>query len=119
MRIAVTSQGNETSSQVDPRFGRAQWFIVVDTETGEHEAHDNAQNLNAVQGAGVQAAQNVAGLRVQAVLTGNCGPKAFRVLEAAGIRVCLGATGTVQSAVERMMAGECNAADGPNVQGHW
>ncbi len=119
MRIAVTSQGNELSSPIDPRFGRAQWFIVVDTETGEHRAVDNAQNLNATQGAGVQAAQTVVDLQVEAVVTGNCGPKAFRVLETAGIKVCLGAAGLVRDAVEHMTAGECSPAERPNVAGHW
>jgi predicted Fe-Mo cluster-binding NifX family protein len=119
MKIAVTSQGEEMNSGVDPRFGRASCFIVVDTETGEHDVVDNAQNLNATQGAGVQAAQTIAKLNVEAVVTGHCGPKAFRVLDAAGIKVYLGVEGTVQDALEMFKAGEFSAADSHNVEGHW
>jgi len=55
MEIAITATGKDISSNVDPRFGRAKYFIVVDTDTNESAAHDNAQNLNAAQGAGIQA----------------------------------------------------------------
>ena len=119
MKVVVTSQGEEMSSEVDPRFGRSKKFIVVDTESGEHRVVDNAQNLNAAQGAGVQAAQTVAGLQVDAVLTGNCGPKAFNVLNAAGIKLFLGVEGTVQAAVKKLEAGEYKQADSNNVEGHW
>jgi predicted Fe-Mo cluster-binding NifX family protein len=119
MKIVVTSQGNDRDSEVDPRFGRASCFLVVDTETGEESVVDNGQNLNAAQGAGVQAAQTVAGLKVDAVLTGHCGPKAFRVLQAAGIQVFLGAEGTVREAIEKMRAGGYSAAPSPDVEGHW
>ena len=77
MKVAFTSRGPDTSCNVDPRFGRARFFVVVDTDTGESTIHDNAQNMSAVQWAGIQAAQNVASLRVDAVVTGNVGPKAF------------------------------------------
>ena len=87
MNIAITSTGSTLESAIDPRFGRAKFFVVVDTETGSFKAHDNRQNLQATQGAGIQAAQNVAALGVQAVISGNAGPKAFRVLSAAGIAV--------------------------------
>jgi len=119
MKIAVTSQGEDMSSQVDPRFGRAGKFIVVDTETGEYQVVDNAQNLDAVQGAGVQAAQTVVGLGVQAVLTGNCGPKAFRVLQAAGIKIYLVGEGDIQTALEKLQAGEYQPAGSHNVESHW
>jgi predicted Fe-Mo cluster-binding NifX family protein len=107
------------SSEMDPRFGRANCFIVVDTVTGEHLAVDNTQNLNAAQGAGIQAAQSVARLKAEAVLTGHCGPKAFRVLNEAGIKIYVGAEGTVQTAVEKLKAGEYKVAGCPDVEGHW
>lgn len=119
MRVAVTSQGKELTSEVDPRFGRAACFLIVDTDTGEHRAVDNSQNLNAAQGAGIQAAQTVAGQRVDAVLTGHCGPKAFQVLRQGGIEVYLGATGTVAEALERLDQGDLEAAAGHDVEGHW
>ena len=119
MKIAVTSQGPTLESDVDPRFGRARYFIVADTETGEFRAVDNEQNLNAAQGAGIQAAQLVAAQGIEAVLTGHCGPKAFQVLTAAGIKIFNGADGTVADAIERLKSGELTETDGADVGGHW
>ena len=119
MKLAITSEGEDLSSAVDPRFGRAKYFIVLDTETGDYAAHNNAQNLNAVQGAGIQAGRNVADLGVEAVLTGNVGPKAFSVLQAAGVKVYIGAAGTVAEAVEKFKAGELKPVSEANVEGHW
>ncbi len=104
---------------MDPRFGRASCFILVDTDTGDFLVVDNTQNLNAGQGAGIQAAQSVAKLKAEAVLTGHCGPKAFRVLNEAGIKIYVGAEGTVQAAVDKLKAGEYTAAGNPDVEGHW
>lgn len=119
MKVAVTAQGPDVTSAVDPRFGRAKYFVVVDTETGEATAHDNAQILNAVQGAGIQAARNVVDLGVSAVITGNVGPKAFAALGAAGVTVHIGAEGSVQEAVTRFASGQMKNTDRPNVDGHW
>ena len=83
MRIAVTSRGETLDSPIAPRFGRAAGFVIVDTVSGESSFCDNVQNLNAAQGAGIQAAQNVARHGVDCVITGHCGPKAFRTLAAA------------------------------------
>lgn len=71
MKIAITAQGQDLSSQLDPRFGRAKLLIVVDTDTDRFEVHDNTVNLNASSGAGIQTAQNVANLGAEAVITGN------------------------------------------------
>ena len=119
MKIAITSQGEGLDSEVDPRFGRGRFFIVMDTGSGALEAVDNNQNLNLAQGAGIQAAETVARLDVEAVLTGHCGPKAFRALSAAGIKVYAGAGGTVGQAVEKFKKGELALAEGPDVEGHW
>lgn len=119
MRVAVTSQGADMASQVDPRFGRASFFIVVDTETGAAVAHDNQQNLNAAQGAGIQAAQNVVELEVGAVVTGNVGPKAFSVLQAGDIKIYIGATGSVANAMEQLKADRLECVTEANVEGHW
>lgn len=119
MKIGVTARGTELTSGVDPRFGRARYFIVFDTETEEVRAVDNAVNLNAVQGAGVQAAECVTREGVQALVTGHCGPKAFRVLRAAGIRVFTGAEGTVADAIDRFSSGGLDEAAGPDVERHW
>jgi predicted Fe-Mo cluster-binding NifX family protein len=104
---------------VDPRFGRAQWIITVDTETGDHEAHDNTINLNIPQGAGIQTAKNVADLQVTAVVTGNVGPKAYRTLAAAGIQVYLAGNQTVQQAIEALKKGTLQQVSQANVEGHW
>ena len=119
MKIAVTSQGADLSSTVDPRFGRAKYFIVVDTEGDCFDAVNNAQNLNAAQGAGIQAAQNIANCGVEAVVTGHVGPNAFRTLSAAGIKVLVGAKGTVAESLESFKAGKLEEAKGADVEGHW
>lgn len=97
MKIAVTSRGPDLNSQVDPRFGRASSFVVWDTDTDEFSVHDNKQNVNAAQGAGIQAGRTVVDLGVEAVITGNVGPKVFATLQAANVKVYPGATGTVST----------------------
>lgn len=119
MKAVITAQGTEMNSPVDPRFGRAQYFIVVDTETLEFSAKDNNQNLNAPQGAGIQAGRNVVELGAQALITGNVGPKAFATLQAGNIPVYLGASGTVAEALEKFKAGQLQKVDNANVEGHW
>ena len=119
MKIAITSQGTSLDSPVDPRFGRAKHFVLADTESGDFTSHDNAQNLNAPQGAGIQAAQAVARLGAEAVLTGHVGPKAFAVLKAANIIVYTGASGTVREAIDCLKSGKLQAAKTADVEGHW
>ncbi len=119
MKIIVTSQGADMESEIDQRFARARCLIEVDLETGAHEVVDNTQNLEAMQGAGVQAAQNVVARGVEAVLTGHCGPKAFRVLQAAGVKVCVGLDGKVSAAVAGYKAGDIQPTAAADVEGHW
>ena len=119
MKVAVTAQGPNLASQVDPRFGRAEYFLLVDTETSEFTVHDNAQNLSAAQGAGIQSGQNVVQLGAEAVITGNLGPNAFATLQAGNVRAYIGASGTVQEAVEQFRRGRLQAVEGANVEGHW
>jgi len=119
MKILVTSQGQDLSSAVDPRFGRARYFLVVDTDSGEFETIDNTPNLNAAQGAGIQAAGKAVDLGVEAVVTGHIGPKAFTTLQAGGVRIYTGANGTVSDAVEQFQAGKLPQAGQADVEGHW
>lgn len=119
MKLLVTATGNTLDSAVDPRFGRARWFVVVDTDTNEVRAIDNAESRDAAQGAGIQAGEMAANSGAQVVLTGHCGPKAFRALRAAGIQLVIGASGTVREAVESYRAGALAPADEPDVEGHW
>ena len=119
MKVAITAQGNEISSQIDPRFGRAKWLLLVDTETDAAEAYDNTVNLNATQGAGIQTAQNVANLGADAIITQNVGPNAFRTLTAAGIKVFLAEDQTARQAVNLLKEGKLEAVNDANVEGHW
>lgn len=119
MIVVVTATAAALDAQVDPRFGRAACFLAVDTASGVFQAHENSQNLNAAQGAGIQAAETVSRLGAEVVITGNCGPKAFRTLNAAGIRVVVGAQGTVSEAIEAFKSGALVPTDTPNVEGHW
>ena len=119
MKVAITAQGIEPSSEIDLRFGRAKWLILVDTESGDFQAHDNAVNLNAVQGAGIQTGQNIANLGVDAVITGNVGPNAFKTLNAADIKIFLAEKQTVAEAIDSFKAGEMKEVDQANVEGHW
>lgn len=118
MKVAITSSGPTLDSQVDPRFGRAQYLLIVNTETLDVEAVRNP-NVAAGGGAGVQAAQAVVSKGAEAVLTGNCGPNAFRTLEAAGVKVYAGVTGTVRAAVEALSQGQFGPLAGPSVPGHF
>ncbi len=87
MKLAISSSENNLDSQVDLRFGRAKGFIIYETDNDAFEFVDNVQNLEAAQGAGIQAAQNVVNKNVEAVITGHCGPKAFRVLSTSGVKI--------------------------------
>ena len=100
MKVAVSSTGNALSAAVDPRFGRCANFIIVDPESMDFEVVENSQNLNLPQGAGIQAGKTIANSRAEVLITGNCGPKAFMVLEQAGIQVITGANGTVEEFIE-------------------
>jgi predicted Fe-Mo cluster-binding NifX family protein len=120
MKVAVSAQGGDIEALVDPRFGRAAWFVVADTESGEWTAVDNRENVEARGGAGVQAGTRVADQGVAVVITGNVGPNAQKVLDAAGVRIHQAGNGvTVKDALARLAAGELAAVDSPTVAGHW
>jgi predicted Fe-Mo cluster-binding NifX family protein len=114
-KIAITSEGPTLDDLVDPRFGRAAGFVVVDLETMETRYIDNGQTQVMGQGAGIQAAELVARAEAGCVLTGFVGPKAFQALSAAKIRVVQNLEGmTVRQALERFQSGAAQPADGPN-----
>jgi len=112
MNICVTSQGDNLDALVDPRFGRCQYFIIVDTETLQYKAISNP-NIDARGGAGIQSGQVMAERQVKAVVTGNVGPNAFQTLNAAGISVITGASGSVRQAIEKYKKGELKPTQGP------
>lgn len=119
MRVVVTAQGPQLDSPADPRFGRARYLVLVDTETGECSSVDNEINLNAPQGAGIQTGRRVVELKAQAVITGHAGPKAFSVLDAGGVAIYTGASGTVRQALEQFKGGTLQKAQSADVEGHW
>jgi len=119
MKIAVTAAGRHSDSPMDARFGRAGYFQVFDSETGTYEVIDNDSGRDAMQGAGVQAGELIARTGAGILITGHCGPKAFRVLSGAGIRVMLCGGGTVENAIRKFIDGGLEEAAGPDVNGHW
>jgi predicted Fe-Mo cluster-binding NifX family protein len=119
VKIAVTSQGKCLDSLVDPRFGRATYILIVDSETLTFEALDNKENINALKGAGIQTASNISKKGADVLITGFCGPNAFKALKAANIGVANNASGTVRKAVEAYLAGTLPLSEGANVEGHW
>jgi predicted Fe-Mo cluster-binding NifX family protein len=118
LKVAVSSTGPGLDSQVDPRFGRCAYFIIVDTETMDFEAVENP-NVMAMGGAGIQSAQLVANKGVEVVLTGNCGPNAFQTFSAAGVKIVVGVVGTVKESVERFKRGELQPTIQPSVASHF
>ncbi|MBN1152455.1 MAG: NifB/NifX family molybdenum-iron cluster-binding protein [Dehalococcoidia bacterium] len=118
MKIAVSASGPTLESDVDPRFGRCAYFVIVDLSTMEHEAIENS-SVAAAQGAGIATAQMIAGKGVEAVLTGNCGPNAYQALAAAGVKVVSGVTGTVRDAALAYRGGGLRASEQANVASHF
>lgn len=117
MKLAITSEGESLQSSLDPRFGRAKFFVVIDTETGAGAAVSNALNLNTAQGAGIQAGKLIVELGVKTLITGHVGPKAFAALQAGDVEIYSGATGTVADAVEQLKAGRLKPAQTADVEG--
>jgi predicted Fe-Mo cluster-binding NifX family protein len=113
--IVVTSTGREMESPMDPRFGRCAYFAVI-RPSGEMESVENSA-CSLGNGAGIQAAKLVADMNVEAVVTGNVGPNAFRVLEASGIRVFVGGSGTVREATESYRKETLREASSPTAPG--
>ena len=118
MKICVTAVSGSLDAQIDPRFGRCPYFVIVDSETMEFEAVSNIA-VGSMSGAGIQAAQTVASKGARVVLTGNIGPNAFQALSAAGIKVVTGAIGNVEEVVKKYKRGELKETSSPTVRGHF
>jgi len=119
MRIAITATGTDIDSQVDPRFGRAKFILILDESGAIVESVDNSQNLNSMRGAGIQTAKILADRKVDVLLTGFCGPNAFTALKAVGIKIAIEQSGTVKEALSRFNQNEVTFTDQPNVEAHW
>jgi len=119
MKIAVSASENRLEGFLEQRFGRARWFLIYNLDDDTHEFIENIQQLNAPQGAGIQSAGTISREGVEAVITGHMGPKAFKVLKAAGVDVYLKGTGTIREAVDNYKAGKLTKLQNPDVEGHW
>jgi len=118
MKIAVSSSGTNLDSQIDPRFGRCAYFVIVNTDDMSFEAFDN-EAIALGGGAGIQSSQFVASKGVGAIITGNVGPNAVQTLYAAGVEIFMGQTGSVREAVERYRRGDIKPEGSPNVTDHY
>jgi predicted Fe-Mo cluster-binding NifX family protein len=118
MKIAISSSGQALDSQVDQRFGRAEYFLIVETESMELEVLNNDNNANS-GGAGIGTAKLLVDADVKAVLTGNCGPNAQKTLSAACIKLYTGVSGIVSDAIESFKAGSLSETFEPNVNSHF
>lgn len=119
MKVAVSATGPDLTSAVDRRFGRARYLLIVDTPERTAQALENRAGMDAAQGAGIQAAQTVINSKALTLITGHCGPKAFRALNAAGVQVYLTEDGTVDEVLDRLESGGLNVAHAADVDGHW
>jgi len=117
MKIAISAAAPGLDAQVEPRFGRCQHFVIVDLGSMEFESLENSGAM-AAGGAGISTAQMIAEKGVEVVLTGNCGPNAYRTLSAAGVQVVTGVSGRIRDAVEAYKAGKLKASAQPSVGSH-
>jgi predicted Fe-Mo cluster-binding NifX family protein len=119
MKLVFASTGADLDANLDQRFGRCSYFVCYDTESKEVNSGSNSQNLNAAQGAGIQAATTVAELGADYVFCGHCGPKAFLVFKAANIKVICGVEGKLSNLIKEFEAGNLKEVDSADVEGHW
>lgn len=119
MKIAFSTSGDDLRAPLDSRFGRTPKFLVFDLDRETFEVIDNIKSLNAAQGAGIQSAENVVRAEAKAIVTGHCGPNAFRALKAAGVKIFNTDAATVSEALKRYQAGELAEAEDADVEGHW
>lgn len=119
MIIAIPSKTDALTSDIEPRFGRAKYFILYDTDNATFQVTESNQDLSSIQGAGIQAAQTIIEAEAEALITNNCGPKAFRVLKAANIKIFIADNCSVQTAIDLYMANKLSLLNEANVQGHW
>jgi predicted Fe-Mo cluster-binding NifX family protein len=120
MKIIITAIAPDIDAQVDPRFGRGAYFLVIDSDTLEWQSEANPA-VDASGGAGVQAAQTVAQRGAQVAISGDFGPNAYEALEAAGVQMFLAPAGeplTASEVLARYQRGELKQVTGPTGPGH-
>lgn len=119
MKVAISAERPGADSLLDSRFGRAGYFVIYDSETGLFSCMENSKSLDAAQGAGIQTADNILQAGVDAVITGHCGPKAFGVLQKAGVKLYLCKSTTVNEALNLLNEKKLEPSNRPYVAGHW
>ena len=117
MKIAISSSADHLEAQLDPRFGRCGYFAIVDPDNMDFEAFPN-HNATMGGGAGIQSAQFIASKGVQAVITGRCGPNAFRTLQAAGIDLYVAQDGVIRDLVNKFKKGQLRSVTEANAPIH-
>lgn len=118
MKIAFTTSGDNLEAALNPTFGRTPKFLIYDLETNDFTTIDNNQNLNAPQGAGIQSAQTIANSGAQCLISGHCGPKAFRVLSVAGVKIYYCDAPSIGAALALYRDGKLTEALSADVEGH-
>ena len=117
-KIAVTAESPDLEARIDPRFGRAAGFVVIDPDTMAFDYVDNGASQVMAKGAGIQAAEILADTGAGVLLTGFVGPKAYQALSAAGIAIGQNLENlTVREAVQNFRDGKIVFADAPNSRG--
>ena len=117
MKICLTATNKNLESKIDPRFGRCNYFIIVDSEKNQFEAIKN-EVTEVTEDAGVLAPQIMAKNEVKHVITGNVGSRAFQALKKAGIEVDIEDVIAVKDAIEKFRKGEVRKTDSPTVSGY-
>ena len=117
MKVAVSSSGRDLDAQLDPRFGRCSYFLIIDTQDMSFEVFEN-ENAALGGGAGIQSAQFVASKGAKALITGNCGPNAMQTFSAAGIQVYVGQSGSAKDIVDKYKNGELTPTSQANASPH-
>lgn len=119
MLIAVSSKGVTLNSQVDERFGRAEYFIIYDTKTNCFETLDNKTNAKSSQGVGIKSVELLSSKNIDLVISGNFGPQAFNALKTAGIKAALWSNGKVSESIDLACEKKIEICSEANVNGHW
>ena len=118
MKIAITSTEPTINASMDPRFGRAPYILLVDSETFDFEVIDNTASRETLKGAGIQVGALISDAGAKVLITGFCGPNAMKTLNAANIKVALHTSNCVKEAVEAFNEGAIKFSTEPNTKGH-
>ena len=119
MKVALTTQGTDLDAEMHPRFGRATYILLVDSETLDFEVIDNTENVNRLSGSGIQAGTLMSDRGAEVLITGYCGPNAMKTLNAAKIKVVSDAEGIARDVMAKFNAGEYTFTTEANADGHW